>query len=199
MADKYHSFSALAAAEEATAFNIYARDLATRVAVAAPHGGEIEAGTSEVARAIAGNDLSLYLFEGTKEARNSDLHITSTRFDEPVGIQLLTRATTVLTVHGAAGSEEVTYVGGRDERVSKAIVYELEQSGFKAERHSDPMLQGLHPGNICNVGRSEAGAQLEISRGLRRLFFESLTREGRRAPTDSLSVFSAAIRAAIGQ
>jgi phage replication-related protein YjqB (UPF0714/DUF867 family) len=40
------------------------------VAVVAPHGGSIERGTYEIARAIAGNDFSLYPFEGTKASGN---------------------------------------------------------------------------------------------------------------------------------
>jgi phage replication-related protein YjqB (UPF0714/DUF867 family) len=54
------------------------------VAVIAPHGGGIEPGTSELATAIAGDDFSLYLFEGLKSAGNGELHITSTNFDEPI-------------------------------------------------------------------------------------------------------------------
>jgi phage replication-related protein YjqB (UPF0714/DUF867 family) len=36
------------------------------VAIIAPHGGKIEPGTSEIAKAIAGSDYNLYLFEGIK-------------------------------------------------------------------------------------------------------------------------------------
>ena len=54
------------------------------VAIIAPHGGEIEDGTSEIAAAIAADDHHLYLFEGLRQSRNYHaLHLTSHLFDEP--------------------------------------------------------------------------------------------------------------------
>ena len=48
------------------------------IAILAPHGGGIEAGTSEIARAVAGSEFNLYLFEGIRPAGNYDaLHLTS--------------------------------------------------------------------------------------------------------------------------
>jgi phage replication-related protein YjqB (UPF0714/DUF867 family) len=41
----------------------------------APHGGAIEPGTSEVAKQVADNDLSLFIFEGIKPKGNKRLHI----------------------------------------------------------------------------------------------------------------------------
>ncbi|MFX4608957.1 poly-gamma-glutamate hydrolase family protein, partial [Acinetobacter baumannii] len=67
------------------------------VAIVAPHGGRIERGTSEVARAIAGNDFDLYLFEGALPTMNFEmLHITSTRFDEPRALALIADCDAVL-------------------------------------------------------------------------------------------------------
>ena len=54
------------------------------VAVVAIHGGKIEPGTSELARAVARDDHPFYLFEGLKPQGNRDLHISSGRFDDPV-------------------------------------------------------------------------------------------------------------------
>jgi phage replication-related protein YjqB (UPF0714/DUF867 family) len=56
--------------------------LGSDVCIIAPHGGKIEKWTSEIATALAGDDYNLYLFEGLKRAKNRDLHITSSRFDE---------------------------------------------------------------------------------------------------------------------
>ena len=54
------------------------------MAVVAPHGGGIERATSAIARAIAGGDHNLYLFEGRLPSLNYErLHLTSHRYDEP--------------------------------------------------------------------------------------------------------------------
>lgn len=60
------------------------------VVVLAIHGGGIEPGTSELANQI-GNEgnYTLYGFDGMKSSGNSDLHITSTRFDEPLCLNLV--------------------------------------------------------------------------------------------------------------
>jgi phage replication-related protein YjqB (UPF0714/DUF867 family) len=56
----------------------------SRIAIIAPHGGGIEPGSSTIARAIAGEDINMYLFEGIKVAKgNAIVHIASHHFDEP--------------------------------------------------------------------------------------------------------------------
>lgn len=56
--------------------------------VFSPHGGDIEPGTSEIVEAFQ-ESYSTYLFEGTKQDNNRDLHITSTNFDEPILVQMI--------------------------------------------------------------------------------------------------------------
>lgn len=88
--DKYINFQALAdVCKEGADYSIICRNNASHVAVIAPHGGGIEPGTSEIARAIAGDDLSFYAFQGVRPEKNSELHITSENFDEPRGIGLV--------------------------------------------------------------------------------------------------------------
>jgi phage replication-related protein YjqB (UPF0714/DUF867 family) len=62
--DKYFTFAELAAGEDPSAYRIVSMPRGSAVAIIAPHGGNIEPGTSELARAVAGQELSLYLFEG---------------------------------------------------------------------------------------------------------------------------------------
>src|SRR5437763_3703906 len=101
MPDKYQSFGELAAKETAgMTYGILAQQSRPAFAVMAPHGGGIEEGTSEIADAITGSEFSFYTFEGLKPSNNTDLHITSTRFDEPMGITLIERCETVVTIHG---------------------------------------------------------------------------------------------------
>jgi Poly-gamma-glutamate hydrolase len=78
-----------------------------KFALVAPHGGGIEPGTSELADAIAGSDLSFYTFEGLKSSGNTDLHITSTRFDEPMCLTLLASSSVVVTLHGEHSTKTV--------------------------------------------------------------------------------------------
>ena len=198
MADKYPNFAALALAEgKSGAFSIAVHDAGTSIVIAAPHGGGIERGTSEIATAIAAGDLSYYLFEGHKSDGNAELHITSSTFDEPECLKLLQAATSVLTVHGECSNHEVVYLGGRDKTAQVRIRDSLEEQGFAVGVHASSELQGIHPRNICNVGTSGAGVQLELSLGLRRSFFASLKRKGRQKPTPRLAQFAAAIRSAL--
>ncbi len=192
--DKYPNYAALAAAEPAGAFVIRVRATRSAIVVAAPHGGGIEPGTSEIALALAGDDWSYYLFEGKKSDGNHDLHLTSARFDEPQGRGLLSAGRLVLTVHGADSAEAIVYLGGRHTAAVRAVRAALEPAGFAVQTHADPWLQGTEATNICNLGSAGAGVQLELSLGLRRTFFQSLTRAGRQQPTPRLAEFSARVR-----
>ena len=195
MTDKYSTFDELRQSEQPDAYRIEVLDVGSRVAVVAPHGGGIEPGTSEVSRAIAQQDHSLYLFEGMKKKANSDLHVTSTRFDEPRCLSLVKAVDFVVAVHGEGGHREVVYLGGRHFVLGERIRAELERHGFRVERHASPGLQGMDPANICNRCASGLGVQLELSAGLRKTFFASLSSAtGRSQPTKQLLIFREAVR-----
>ncbi len=198
MTDRYLSFRELAASErEGLDFRVTLRDRGSRTAIVAPHGGSIEPGTSEIASAVAGDDLSFYAFEGLKPCRNRDLHITSPHFDEPRCLALLAAAGRVVTIHGKAGDGEEVCLGGRDAATRDRVRRVLTACGFTAVDHSAPGLQGREPLNICNRGNSGAGVQLEIARGLRRSLFAALDSAGRCAPTQRFGDFVAALRQAL--
>jgi phage replication-related protein YjqB (UPF0714/DUF867 family) len=197
MADKYPDFHTLSCHERAGVdFRILLRRAGAALAVVAPHGGGIEPGTSEIADAVAVSEFSFYAFEGLKAKGNGDLHITSTRFDEPMCLSLIDNSKVVLTVHGEHSDEPDAgvFVGGLDERLGRRLAKALRAKGFIVGRHADPDLQGLEPTNLCNRGRSGQGVQLEISRGVRAQMFESLSREGRKHPTAKFHMFVAALR-----
>jgi phage replication-related protein YjqB (UPF0714/DUF867 family) len=197
--DKYKNFAELAAAENAGAYRIVTVHRGTGAVIAAPHAGAIEPGTSEIARAIAGAELSLYLFEGRRAQDNGELHITSTNFDEPQGLQLVSGAEMALAVHGEGSEHEsVVYMGGRDAAVREALSGRLKAAGFHVGEHADPDLQGVHPNNICNRGLSGAGVQLELSRALRLELFPSLSAKGRAAPRKRFHEFVRAVRLGLG-
>jgi phage replication-related protein YjqB (UPF0714/DUF867 family) len=198
MPDTYSGWLELSRHEtEGRDFSVECRDAGSRVAVVAPHGGAIEPGTSEIARAIAGPDWSWYDFRGLKRERNSVLHVTSTHFDEPRCLRLLTSCETVLTVHGEGAVTDIAWLGGLDDAAGVRLRGTLEAAGFVARRHPEPALQGMHPDNLCNRGRRGAGVQLELSKGLRRTLFAGLDRAGRDRPTARLGVFAEAVRAAL--
>lgn len=198
--DKYDNFAALQAAEGAGAYRIVALARGTDVAVIAPHGGGIERGTSELAHAIAGGELTLYIFEGRKSKGNKEaLHITSHKFDEPQGLATVATATRVLAIHGESDKQAaVVYLGGRDEALGATLRQHLEAAGFAVGTHVDPGLQGADRNNICNRGQSGAGVQLELSEALRLQFFPSLDAKGRAAPRKRFYEFVQAVREGLG-
>jgi poly-gamma-glutamate hydrolase-like protein len=120
MADRYKNFLELAKKEtQGIDFRVRLQQRAGKAVVLAPHGGGIEPGTSEIAEAIAGADLSFYAFEGVKPADNRILHITSAGFDEPQGKVLAEASLTVIAVHGEESAEEIVFLGGLDEERQK--------------------------------------------------------------------------------
>jgi phage replication-related protein YjqB (UPF0714/DUF867 family) len=197
MADKYACFAELAAHETAGVdYRILLRRAGEGLAVVAPHGGGIEPGTSEIADAVAHDGLSFYAFEGLKTSGNVDLHITSTRFDEPLCLGLLSASDVIVTLHGEHGTAEgeAVFLGGLDEKLGRRLRAALVSAGFDVRQHPDPRLQGRERKNVCNRGRSRQGVQLELSRAVREAMFESLTREGRQHPTPRFGRFVDALR-----
>jgi phage replication-related protein YjqB (UPF0714/DUF867 family) len=182
---KYGSFAELARHEVAGKdYRIEVLERAgASILVVAPHGGLIEANTSQIARSIAGDDCHLFLFEGLKPwGENRALHITSHRFDHPRCLELASRSERVLSVHGCVG-ESCIHVGGLDEALAGRLARQLAAAEFKIEWPS-VRYPGRHPSNICNRGSSAKGAQLEITYDLRVA--------GRR------DAIAAAVRAALG-
>jgi phage replication-related protein YjqB (UPF0714/DUF867 family) len=169
MLDKYDSFAALEAGEVVGtdySVNVVERH-ESGVLIIAPHGGSIEIGTSELAARIAGEDYSLFTFNGIKaRGRNRDLHITSHNFDHPDCVDLASRHSVVLGVHGCKGESTRIYVGGLDTDLATLLTDRLIEAGFPATAagHKYP---GKNPRNICNRGARARGAQLELTLDLR--------------------------------
>jgi phage replication-related protein YjqB (UPF0714/DUF867 family) len=197
MADRYPNFAALAEEEQSgVEYQVRARQAGLDFVIIAPHGGGIEPGTSEIADAIAGDRYAFHTLEGLKTSGNSDLHITSTRFDEPMCLALLFRSTTAVTIHGEESEDqgEGVFIGGLGADLGAAIGAALTSEGFEVRTHDDPNLQGRERKNICNRGLSCGGVQLELSHAVRRTMFESLTRKGRQHPTARFDAFVSAVR-----
>ena len=99
MADRFQNFADLSAEMVAGVdYRIRAEDRGSAVVILAPHGGTIEPETGLIAKAIAGRDLSFYVFEALKPGAHGDFHITSHRFDEPQALALVGGAELILAV-----------------------------------------------------------------------------------------------------
>jgi phage replication-related protein YjqB (UPF0714/DUF867 family) len=176
-------------------YQVHIREGDSGIAVVAPHGGGIELGTMEIAREVAGIEHTFYGFEGTKAEDNSDLHLTSKEFDEPRLANIVSKEEIVLTVHGCEGEGEVVYVGGLHKALKKKIHRLLSHEGFRARLSPDPKMGGKSPHNICNRGRSGAGVQLELSKGLRtQMFFDLETYKGREIKREAFHKFVSVLR-----
>jgi phage replication-related protein YjqB (UPF0714/DUF867 family) len=167
--DKYPNFEALRQSEKVGSdFEITAvQRLGAKAIVIAPHGGGIEPLTSEIAREIAGESLSYYSFQGKKAKNNRDLHITSHRFDEPRGVELVQAHNWVVAIHGCKGDQPRVLLGGRDKALLNEIAQELANRGVPCETqgHDFP---GMEPMNICNRGSAGLGVQVELTMPFRK-------------------------------
>ena len=133
----------------------------------APHGGKIEKGTSELAEAIALEDFNFYAFEGKRPKNNKILHITSHRFDEPNGLKIAKMSRTVIGVHGRMDCDDLegVYLGGLDSSLVDLMDRELTHTGYLTKTVGHKFL-ATNPKNICNLGATGRGEQLELSKHL---------------------------------
>ena len=168
--DKYTSFEELIKSEKNNKdYKICFQQKDSEILFLAPHGGVIEPGTSEIAKALAGDQFSYYTFESLKKPGNIDLHITSSHFNEPQALEMASKSKVVVTVHGYGWDEngECIMVGGLDNDLAKKIKIKFKKVGYEV-KSSVKMFNGTSPRNICNHGRSKQGIQLEINLILRK-------------------------------
>lgn len=165
----YECYADLAGAQvEGADFRIHIeRRASSGIAVVAPHGGAIEEGTSEIARAVAGSEFNLYLFEGLRASGSyAALHLTSHRFDEPQCLALLAGCDQVIAIHGCRGTGPEALLGGRDDGLKMRIGAAIAAAGIET-RLAGHRYPAVHQRNICNRGRSGAGVQIELTSALR--------------------------------
>lgn len=119
-------------------------------------------------------DIAYYEFAGIKSTNNTDLHITSTLFDEPNGVGLVGRSQRTLSFHGYTGTTGVaeTAIGGLDAELVGILTGRLRAAGFTVVT-TPSEIAGTDSLNICNRNLNGAGVQLEMSRALRNSFFDA--------------------------
>lgn len=167
----YTSFESLKQEKEyGVDYCIHYEKRGSMFAIMAPHGGTIEPGTELIAQAIAGEEHSLYVFEGLTEGR--ELHITSHNFDEPYALALAESVEHVVTIHGYPSheGEEFLLIGGKHIQLRNSVMQSFIRGGFPViedVKSFDSRVQGVCSKNICNRGASkDGGVQIEISFGL---------------------------------
>jgi phage replication-related protein YjqB (UPF0714/DUF867 family) len=154
--------------------------------VLAIHGGGIEPGTSEIALAVAGYHPAtfaqatdclglhdLWIFEGLLLDQNSQLHVTSTNYDDPIALKLVQISKRCLSLHGlsdAPGSADIQ-IGGGDTELRSIVLEELTVAGISAAISSEQNTNGSDPKNICNKTTISAGVQLEMVETYRESLF----------------------------
>ena len=183
----------------------------------APHGGGIEPGTSEIALAVAGYHPAtfaqaidclglhdLWMFEGLLADENSQLHVTSTNYDDPIALKLVQISRRCLSLHGLSdtpGSADIQ-IGGLDTELSSIVLEELTAAGISAAVSTDVGTNGNSSANICNKTTINAGVQLEMEAAYRESLFAPgcNTRELRKNNTAAnFCILVAALRKALSR
>ena len=170
--DKYKSMTELMSIVPAgTQWEIVTKNLYSDTLVTAIHGGGIEIGTSQLAEEVATESNKDYFsFLGKKSSNNSELHVTSTNYDEPTLFSMLRRSLYSVAIHGASGDDKVIYLGGADTTNKAIMKSELINAGFETQDAPDN-LAGLEPNNISNQTKRKGCVQLELTTALRKSFF----------------------------
>jgi len=120
--DRYHSYAELSLQEALNEdYRIVVQDVGSPVTVIAPHGGNIEPNTAEIAKLIAGDHYNCYCFEGICKGNNRRLHLTSHQFDEPQALRIISRSIAVVAIHACTGNHARIYLGGLDTALRELI------------------------------------------------------------------------------
>ncbi|PTI79526.1 hypothetical protein BU064_05055 [Staphylococcus succinus] len=202
-ADTYASMSELMEnTEEGSDWIISTDETYSANIIAAIHGGNIEAGTTELSKIIAEDgNYNYYSFEGIRSVNNSELHVTSTHYDEPIIENMQAQMSNSVMIHGAGGNEPAVYLGGSDDALRAAIKEQLERRNFNVAA-TPSYLQGTSSQNIANRNAKGAGVQLELTTALRQSFFinGNLSSYSRNDPSnwsDQMYAFASAIDSAL--
>lgn len=183
MADLYANFGALKKAYKMrTQFDLRMKKRSSGIIYLTPHGGGIETGASELCEFSCDPEDSYFIFDAKLSTGNSDMHVTSTHFDEPNARRLVAQHDIAVSYHGYSDSAvKNTKVGGLDELLRNYIGEEFTAAGIPWEQEPfESSIAGAEPDNICNVTRRGMGVQLEISTLQRTSFFGTNTGAQRR-------------------
>lgn len=170
MRDKYSSLAALRASLETEDYRIRCLDRGSTVTIISPHGGFIEAGTSALARAIAGRKYNLFDFQSLRPDIAHEMHVTATRFREAQLSKMLKTSKLAVSVHGMGVCGHTTiWLGGLNDNLKELVQARLLEQGFQVNPDS-PKYRGESPNNVVNLA-CHRGVQLELSNELLAMMF----------------------------
>lgn len=170
--DKYKSIDELKKfLKEGKDYKIETTDRKSKVTVVAPHGGYIEPGSSELAKAIAAQDFNFFNFKGLDNKHPRKAHVTSAHFSDPQLSKLLESSDLCISVHGMRGDPKAVFVGGLNKPLRTMVAKYLKEAGFPVTANP-PWFKGEHPNNFVNKPKDH-GVQLELSWGMRKEIMSS--------------------------
>ena len=149
------------------------RDQGNQVLIVAPHGGNIEQGTSELTKLLAQQGgYDYFSFEATRPSNNTQLHVTSTHYDDPTLHQMVEGRSATISIHGAKGDDPIVFLGGAKSDLRDEIQSQLEIRGFTVQVPPE-YLGGLNENNFINKNENSTGVQLELTISLRKALFNN--------------------------
>ncbi len=175
-----------------------------RVAILAPHGGNVDEHTETIALRLKDTlQAPYFVFTGHPGAQCTAstgsafhaLHVTATGYNaagalDVLGVDARTRG---VAIHGQQRTSKVCVGGGSAAARSAFITcWASLETGFTAVDVDDPdcaSLGGTDPKNIVNRGRGGQGLQLEMPQALRELLA---------SPKASNAALATAVRSAMG-
>ena len=147
------------------------RKVGSNVLVIAPHGGNIEAGTTELTKLIASdNHYDYYSFTVLRKKHAEDLHVTSAHYNDPTLLNMVKSKDFTVSIHGAKGNQPVIYLGGLDTPLKEAIKKQLVKHHFVV-KIAPSYLGGDLKENFVNENIKGKGVQLELTTALRKSLF----------------------------
>jgi len=167
-------------------FRVILRDPAVRevflpghaVGVFAPHGGGIEPGTEEIARAVAqATGATLYVLSAKRPSGNGQLHIACTKMIPGISTKLdsaIAACRIAISIHGHGRTKDggAVYVSGRATdavQVTAGAMRHALKGVFEVVDELDRIpsdLAGLHKDSLVNRPKG-GGVQIELPRALR--------------------------------
>ncbi|PHK48742.1 poly-gamma-glutamate hydrolase family protein [Staphylococcus edaphicus] len=180
------------------------RDVGNPVLIVAPHGGNIEQGTTELTKLVANNgNFDYFSFEAIRPSNNTQLHVTSTHYDDETLHEMIQDRVATISIHGAQGDDPIVYLGGYKSTLRDEIERQLESKGFIVKVPPE-YIGGANGNNFINKIEGNTGIQLELTTALRKAFFKdgnssTTARKNTDNWTSTMYDFAQALNDAIGK
>ncbi|MFC0137942.1 hypothetical protein CD127_06920 [Staphylococcus petrasii] len=143
----------------------------SNVIIVAPHGGNIEKGTTELTKMVANhNHYDYYSFTVLNKQNPEKFHVTSSHYNDPTLLNMVKSKDFAVSIHGAKGDKPVIYLGGLDTELKEAIKQQLLKQHFTV-KIAPSYLGGDLKQNFVNRDFKDKGVQLELTTAFRKSLF----------------------------